>query len=495
MKKRKQNECEDKPEAPDGGWGWFACLGSSLITFSLRSLDPSFGLIFDDLLTDLKIDSTKASVILSVLDACCNFSGLFVGPLLTRYSFRTVAAFGCTLSCTGLMLTAFANSFLHIVITYSILTGVGTGLAVAAAFVALNSYFSKKRGQAVSFSSAGTALAMMVVPQAAHFLLELYAFRGTMLIIGAWSMHSIVGACLLRPLKPKKSLKQTPIIKVLDGDHTDLEKKTDEGEALLIKQSNQVDGSDERRDPTASNGQEQPKKTAKFLGKLGERNRYFKVITDLFDVDLLRNYSYLNVILGLSLFNVAESNFKMMTPFFLRKQVGMTEGEVAFCLSLTAFTDIVARLVLPVVYDRLGFKKRRLFWINALFVAMGRSILAEMSQGILLFVVLVINGFIRGAAIQNLQLSVSETCSLKSLPYAYGLFMVSKGTFSLCFSPLVGYVRDYSGSYRICLHAMSCLILVCFITWSIEFFLKAIRRKKPSKLLEETSSVQLKSNI
>lgn len=43
--------------------------------------------------------------------------------------------------------------------------GIGTGLAIAAAFVALNAYFDKKRGQAVSFSSAGTALAMMLVPQ------------------------------------------------------------------------------------------------------------------------------------------------------------------------------------------------------------------------------------------------------------------------------------------------------------------------------------------
>lgn len=46
---------------------------------------------------------------------------------------------------------------------------------------------------------------------------------------------------------------------------------------------------------------------------------------------------------------------------------------MAFCLSLTAFTDILARIILPIIYDKLGFKKRRLFWINALFVAVGRS--------------------------------------------------------------------------------------------------------------------------
>lgn len=44
------------------------------------------------------------------------------------------------------------------------MTGLGTGLAMACSFVALNTFFDKKRGQAVGFAMAGTALAMMVVP-------------------------------------------------------------------------------------------------------------------------------------------------------------------------------------------------------------------------------------------------------------------------------------------------------------------------------------------
>lgn len=42
---------------------------------SLRSLDPSFGLLFHDLLKDLNVDSTGTSIIMSVLDAIVNFSG------------------------------------------------------------------------------------------------------------------------------------------------------------------------------------------------------------------------------------------------------------------------------------------------------------------------------------------------------------------------------------------------------------------------------------
>lgn len=40
-------------------------------------------------------------------------------------------------------------------------------------------------------------------------------------------------------------------------------------------------------------------------------------IKETFDLDLLKDSTYLNVALGCSFFWVAESNFKLMAPFFL----------------------------------------------------------------------------------------------------------------------------------------------------------------------------------
>lgn len=44
---------------------------------------------------------------------------------------------------------------------------------------------------------------------------------------------------------------------------------------------------------------------------------FLKKMKETFDLDLLKDSVYLNVIIGLSLYYVAESNFKLMTPFFL----------------------------------------------------------------------------------------------------------------------------------------------------------------------------------
>lgn len=51
--------------------------------------------------------------------------------------------------------------------------------------------------------------------------------------------------------------------------------------------------------------------------KVTENDSFVKRIKTTFDLDLLKNSTYLNVSLGCSLFYVAETNFKLITPFFL----------------------------------------------------------------------------------------------------------------------------------------------------------------------------------
>lgn len=75
------------------------------------------------------------------------------------------------------------------------------GLATSAAFVALNHYFSKKRGQAVGLSMAGTALGMLIMPQLVRVLLEEYGFQGALLLLSGLALHSLVGSTLLQPAK------------------------------------------------------------------------------------------------------------------------------------------------------------------------------------------------------------------------------------------------------------------------------------------------------
>lgn len=88
-----------------------------------RAIEPSFGLLFGDLLRDLKVETLGAAIIMSTYDVMMNFSGLFVGPLLKEFSYRKVAIAGSLLCSMGLALTSPANSMAHILATYSVING------------------------------------------------------------------------------------------------------------------------------------------------------------------------------------------------------------------------------------------------------------------------------------------------------------------------------------------------------------------------------------
>jgi MCP family monocarboxylic acid transporter-like MFS transporter 14 len=92
----------------------------------------------------------------------------------------------------------------------------------------------------------------------------------------------------------------------------------------------------------------------------------------LMDVGLLKDKTYLNILFGLSIFYVAEMNFKMVTPFFLAN-LGYTKSETAYCLSISALTDIFARIIVPPICDKTKVSKRLVFMTSIFFVAITRS--------------------------------------------------------------------------------------------------------------------------
>lgn len=449
-----------------------------------RSIEPSFGLLFGDLLRDLDVGTTGAAVIISTMDVCMNFSGLFVGPLLKEFSYRKVAIAGSLLCSLGLALTSPATTMAHILGTYSVINGIGVGLSTSAAFVALNHYFKYKRGQAVGLSMAGTALGMLIMPQLVRFLLDAYGFRGSVLVLASVALHSTFGAVLLQPAKwhmidevvPDEEMVTlpTPDVKITKDDGSEEDALPEMNKLLFNKHHQQhmrknfsemamntmntggrvMSGLPKRPTfprimslagvQTAANGytsndvntelrcrkasvtsnlsymdftgsilqvhlnvgdnefeekDNQLKRVGTATGGLlnGHRDSFIKMrpteiekdgeaidkaavkkpgfwarFADLMDVDLLKDKLFLNLLFGLSIFYVAEMNFKMVTPFFFAN-LGYEKTDVAFCLSITAITDIAARIVLPPLFDRTTIKKRTVFLVSIIFVAITRS--------------------------------------------------------------------------------------------------------------------------
>jgi len=577
---------QKKMVPPDGGWGWIAVVGVSIINLCTRSIEPSFGLLFGGILAELGAGTTQAAVIMSTLDALINFSGLFVGPLIRAFSYRKVSIAGSLLCGLGLILTFPAKSIAHILCTYSIINGLGVGLTASATFVALNHYFVKKRGQAIGFSLAGTAFGMIFMPPGVTFLLFEYTFKYAILIMGAIALHGLVGSMLLQPakwhyvpeikneeegtyhqlqgisfyfssteemetiketddeedeLKEGQNLIKNNIVKTLE----DLEKQNvnlptitrkstfprnfstmsfvskprrkDSRESIMSSYSRldftgsslqlhlQADNNERRISTTNMDGLHM-RRNMSYPGvqltsqqKLKEiplapielpikkKTSIWQKIITFMDLDLLEDPIFLNLLFGLSAFYVAEQNFKMVTPFFFF-QLGYEKSEVALFLTVQAITDISARLVLPPICDRLQVRKRTLFMIAIFLLGISRSVLATQSEYTPIMVWLVICGFIRGAALINFTITISEYSSLDKLPAAFGLHMVGKGIFVVCIGPILGLIRDKTDSYPICLHCQTVSIMLCVIAWSIEYIIVWWKAKNKEESDSDTTT-------
>lgn len=75
--------------------------------------------------------------------------------------------------------------------------GLGLGLLNPATFVAVNSYFSSRRGRAVGLGLAGTGLGQMAMPQIVRSLLDEYGYKGTVLFLGGLALHSLVRGSMI----------------------------------------------------------------------------------------------------------------------------------------------------------------------------------------------------------------------------------------------------------------------------------------------------------
>ena len=60
--------------------------------------------------------------------------------------------------------------------------------------------------------------------------------------------------------------------------------------------------------------------------------------------------------------------------------------------------------------------------------------------------------------------------------------MIGKAIFVIIFGPLIGAIRDWTGSFVICIHSQSVCILVCIIAWMIEYTMKYLQKKEKNKI-------------
>lgn len=205
-----------------------------------------------------------------------------------------------------------------------------------ATYLATNTYFKKRLTLAVSFSVTGASISNMIMPHICRKLLESWeGTQGTVLTLAAISIVGIFCCFLLKPIKGTEQIKPQ--------DHD----RKHEDELLNEKVYNETTT---------------PIVHKTFVAKLYE----------LFDLELLKDGTYVVVIIGMSLSFASELNIILMLTFILPKLAEFNLTEVALAMSFLAGADVCGRLLIPLMGHYFKIPARVMYSISLVFATIGR---------------------------------------------------------------------------------------------------------------------------
>ncbi|XP_045585823.1 monocarboxylate transporter 12-B [Procambarus clarkii] len=496
-----------KTRAPDGGWGWMVAFGSFLMLALVPMISLSFSILFSGFLREQKASSTTIAWIFNLHIFNWNLVGLLTGPLASEFGFRKVSLMGTAAASVFLILTSFTDSIGGLMVNFS-LCGIFGGLGCKPCFILIPMYFDKKRGQAVAILMAGIALGQFMGPPIVRLLLEHYALRGAGLIIGAVLLNSCVGAAFFQPvewhLKPYDE--ETPEIlpvadKSIEGSYMNSdETANDDGDDVLGRKGHRViSGEVGRRAMQRSCSLHSDECSSVSMAvslidltsiSLIVQNEIDTLSTDKEDEEeeeasgtnralLTASRVIRSLISDLKIFKspraliiaiaglcVANSylNFHMILPFAIQN-AGYSLEDAAWCMSIAAVANLVARLSTSSLSDCAWFNMRFVYMLGAGVVAASTLVFSFLKDLTWMKVTMGVWGYGVGTNISLYTLIMAKYMGVQNMAAIFGCQSLIMAFGHITLGPLLGLIRDLSGSYAVAMWAMSAEVSICVVLW------------------------------
>ncbi|XP_037797390.1 monocarboxylate transporter 12-B-like [Penaeus monodon] len=448
---------------PDGGWGWVVLLGSFVVMVLISSMGPCFSLVYSRLLLSFGSSSTTVAWIFNTFSLVWNVMGPVVGPLTAECGHRKVAVTGALLCSLALIFSAFSSSAWMLLLTFSLIGGVGAGLVVGASVLILPLYFSRRRGFANGLFMAGTSVGLFIAPHLITYLQDLYTFKGATLILGAIVLNGCAAGSTYHPI----------------SWHMQHQRKS----------SSNITEESQRKPLTKTINKNNPLGTSELLNgkhqidKDAPRRRCFVtrvVISTVRDLGILQSSRALIIALTSTLVMNGYLNFIMMVPFIVTKGKH-TPYDAAWCVSVSGISNLLTRVIVSALADCSWFHLRACYMAGILLIALSSLAFSFIPSLAWMTVTMAVWGCGVGAFMGLYNLIMIRYMGMKKLPSMYGASSLLNGLGFITIGPLIGYIRDLSGSYQVSLWVLVVTEALCVFLW---FLMPAAAARDNRKALE-----------
>ncbi|XP_061396618.1 uncharacterized protein LOC133332250 [Musca vetustissima] len=600
-KPKRRNKCDLGPNfiAPDGGWGWVICIASGLCNLSLFPPMQQYGLVYRQRMAKFGFDAKQITTIVNAMMALSSLIGLVNGAMFRRFTFRQVGLVGSAMAFTGILLSAFCETFVQYIICLSTIYGIGMGFCMASNALAVNTYFKNKRRKATGFTWTLTGLGPIIFPHVSMLLLSHYGPQGTILVFAGIALNGIVCALTLQPVqrhapKPEQeNVKESNEIDLFECDYCQSQKKERRGifsgeylfneddpetpgyeiiepgtpmiarandgwygsklslatapryrSTRLLKQLSKQSSFENEHDPQQEsylsqsnhfhrerremqrqisrislksktesahctcaeekallqkvNEEAKREEEARLQALIEEeelrksRMSVWQKIVVFFDLDLLKDFTFINLVVGMTIMTFGEMNFAVLTPFILNS-FGYSDTQISIAMSVLAGVDISVRFLGPFALEKVKLGNRALFAIGIIAISIGRFFVTFTDSYNVVLGLFMLVGFGKGLRTIFAPLIIPSYVPLKRLPAASGLQLIFNSIVSFSLGPVLGTITDQYG-YRITIHFINLLTGTTLLFWFIESLVRRMLKKKSATAPKRYRQIFAKSD-
>ncbi|KAK3936862.1 major facilitator superfamily domain-containing protein [Diplogelasinospora grovesii] len=172
---------------PEGGLkAWLVVLGSFCAMSQVFGLINSAAVFESYFAAHQLVDYSPSSIgwIFSLYLFLVFFVGIQVGPIFDRYGARALVAAGSTLIVASLMLPSISKTYYQIILTYSVLGGLGGALLNCPAYGAIAHFFNARRGLATGIATTAGGVGGIIYPMLLRYMLPRLGFAWSCRILG-----------------------------------------------------------------------------------------------------------------------------------------------------------------------------------------------------------------------------------------------------------------------------------------------------------------------
>lgn len=196
------DEIANIPEPPDGGFGWIIVAASFLCNLVVDGIAYTFGIFLMEFVRFYNVPKGKVAWVGSLLSGFYLSVGPLVSALTNRFGCRAVTITGSLISCAAFLLSTIAPTIDVLMLTYGVMGGIGFGCVFLPAVVSVGYYFSTKRALATGIAVCGSGMGAFIFAPFCQKLLEIYDWKGAMIILAGLTLNCAVFGALMRPLEP-----------------------------------------------------------------------------------------------------------------------------------------------------------------------------------------------------------------------------------------------------------------------------------------------------